>query len=70
MIANMGKIDRLVRIVVAAALLVFAFGAGTAAMGVLQWIAVAIAAVFALTSVVGNCPAYRLIGVKTCRLDS
>jgi hypothetical protein len=70
MIANMGKIDRLVRIAVAAALLVFAFSAGTAAMGALQWIAVAIAAVFALTAVVGNCPAYRLIGVKTCRLDS
>lgn len=69
MIANMGKLDRALRLIVAAALLIIAFGAGTAAMGVLQWIAVAVAAVFTLTSVVGNCPAYRLIGIKTCRVD-
>lgn len=65
MIKNMGTIDRGARIVVAAVLAYLAFG--TAALsGVLFWIAIAVAVIFAVTAVVGNCPLYRLIGVNTC----
>lgn len=65
---NMGTIDRALRLIVAAALLYAAFGgAAIAAAGALHWIAIAVAAVFILTALVGNCPVYSLLGIKTCR---
>ncbi len=65
---NMGMIDRGLRLVVAAALLYAAFGgAAVVAAGVLHWLAVAVAAVFVLTALVGNCPLYSLVGIRTCR---
>jgi hypothetical protein len=69
MTTNMGKIDRGIRIAVAVVLLGLAFGTGFAATGVLHWLLIAIAAVFLLTSVLGNCPLYSLIGIKTCRMN-
>lgn len=67
MTTNMGKVDRGLRLAVAAILLVLAFGTGVASSGVLFWLAIAVAAVFALTALVGNCPLYSIIGIKTCR---
>lgn len=67
MTTNMGKIDRILRLAVAAALFFYAFAGGFAAMGALQWVAAAVAAVFAITALVGNCPAYSIVGIKTCR---
>lgn len=62
---NVGSIDRFVRIIVALAL---AFAAATGVVtgnwAIAAWV---VAAVFAVTSVIGFCPAYRLIGVDTCR---
>lgn len=62
---NVGSIDRLVRIIVALAL-AFAAATGmvTGGWAIAAWV---VAAVFAVTSVIGFCPAYRLIGVDTCR---
>ena len=67
MIKNMGSIDRGVRIAVAVVLLLLAFTTEFAATGVLFWLFIAVAAVFLLTSVVGTCPLYSIIGIKTCR---
>ncbi|MBO9475681.1 DUF2892 domain-containing protein [Shimia sp. R10_1] len=66
MMKNMGMIDRGGRLIIAAALVYMALVAGVIG-GVLFWIALAVAAVFTLTAFVGNCPLYRIVGLKTCR---
>lgn len=67
MTTNMGKIDRGGRLVIAAALLVLAFGTNVLGAGILFWLALIVAAVFTLTAFVGNCPLYSIVGLKTCR---
>ena len=64
---NMGTIDRGGRLVLAALLLIWAFATPWAAAPLLHWLAVIVAGVFTLTSVVGNCPLYSVVGIKTCR---
>ncbi|MFI0396389.1 YgaP family membrane protein [Paracoccus jiaweipingae] len=66
MTKNMGNIDRILRLIVAAVLLYLAFGTQYAAAGALHWIAIVVAAVFIVTSLIGNCPLYSIIGIKTC----
>ncbi len=61
---NMGNLDRILRIVVAAVLAVLYFN-GTLA-GTLGIVALVVAVVFLLTSAVGFCPLYRLVGLSTC----
>lgn len=61
---NMGNADRIVRILVAAVLAGLYFGG--ILTGTLGLILVIVAGVFLLTSLVGNCPLYSLIGVNTC----
>jgi hypothetical protein len=61
---NMGGIDRIIRIVVAAIIAVLYFnGTLTGTIGI---VAVALAIVFALTSLISFCPLYTLVGVNTC----
>jgi hypothetical protein len=67
MTKNMGSLDRGVRIAVAIVLLALAFGTGFAASGIIHWFLIAVAAVFLITAVVGNCPLYSIVGIKTCR---
>ena len=67
MTTNMGKLDRGLRLVVAAVLVWAAFGTAVAAAGVLHWLALIVAAVFVLTALVGNCPLYSIVGLRTCR---
>lgn len=64
---NLGKLDRSLRLLAAVALLLVAFRTEIAADGALHLIALAAAAVMAVTALLGNCPLYRLIGLKTCR---
>lgn len=64
MTTNMGLIDRGLQLILAAALLFFTMGT---ASGLFFWLILAMAAVFILTAIVGICPLYRLIGLKTCR---
>ena len=66
MMKNMGMIDRGGRLVIAAALAILALGTGTLT-GVLFWVALAVAAIFTLTALVGNCPLYSIFGLKTCK---
>ena len=64
---NMGTLDRGGRFVVAFILIWAAYGTAFAATGILHWPFLAIAAVFSLTSIIGNCRLYSLVGIKTCR---
>lgn len=67
MTKNMGTVDRAGRLILAAALLFLVLGTSVLGAGVLFYIALAVAVVFALTAFVGNCPLYSIIGLKTCR---
>jgi Protein of unknown function (DUF2892) len=61
---NMGGIDRIIRIVVAAIVAVLYFnGTLTGTVGI---VALVLAAVFVLTSLVSFCPLYTLVGLNTC----
>ncbi len=61
---NMGSADRIIRLVLAA-IAVFLYYNGTLA-GTLGIVALVVASVFALTSLVGFCPLYRIVGLSTC----
>lgn len=62
--ANMGTVDRAVRLLVAVAIAVLYFtGAISGTSAVVLGI---VAVVFALTSAVGVCPAYMPFGISTC----
>ncbi|MDJ0639838.1 MAG: DUF2892 domain-containing protein [Paracoccaceae bacterium] len=67
MTINMGKVDRALRFVIAAVLLYIALGTALLGSGLLFWLALLVAAVFTLTAVVGNCPLYSVVGLKTCQ---
>ena len=67
MMTNMGKFDRVGRVVIAAALVFLALGTSAFGGGILFWIALIVAAIFAVTAVIGNCLFYRVVGLKTCR---
>lgn len=66
MTTNMGKIDRAARLAVAAVLVFLALGTSALGGGILFWLALIVAAVFTVTAFVGNCPLYRIVGLKTC----
>lgn len=61
---NMGGLDRGLRIVVAIVLAVLAYTGRIE--GGIAIAAYVVAAVFVVTSLVGYCPLYRVIGMDTC----
>ncbi|MHB2165565.1 YgaP family membrane protein [Alsobacter sp. R-9] len=63
MTANVGGIDRILRIVVGLALIVLA---ATGTVGLWGWIGVVPLA----TALMGFCPAYTLLGLNTCPVKS
>lgn len=63
---NMGTIDRVVRAIVAVVAVVLIFTGQLT--GVWAIIVGVLAAVFALTSLVGFCPLYVPFGIRTCRI--
>jgi len=63
---NMGTTDRIIRLVIAA-VLAFLYFSGTVT-GTLGIVALVVAAVFTLTSLVSFCPMYSLLGMSTCPL--
>lgn len=62
---NMGTTDKLIRVIIAIVLLVLYY------TGVIQgtWaiVALVVALIFALTSLVSFCPLYTLFGINTCK---
>lgn len=61
MFANVGTLDRMLRILIGAALIALVFTGPQTPWG---WIGV----VPLLTGLAGFCPAYRLLGLSTCPL--
>lgn len=64
---NMGSADRIIRLLVVAALVVL-YVTGTVT-GLWGTIALVVAGIFTLTSLVGFCPIYAAVGVKTCKIS-
>lgn len=61
----MGSTDKLIRIIIAIIVAVLYFtGKLTGTVGI---IAVVIAGVFVLTSLISFCPLYTLLGISTCK---
>lgn len=65
MIKNMGSLDRVIRLAVVA-LIVMAFAMGKI-VGTLALVLGIVAAIFLLTTAIGFCPLYRMVGLSTCR---
>ncbi|MBK6903332.1 MAG: DUF2892 domain-containing protein [Saprospirales bacterium] len=63
---NMGSVDRVVRIVLAALVAVLYFS--NVIPGTLGIVLMVLAGVFVLTSLVGYCPIYHLVGCSSCPL--
>ena len=61
---NEGNVDRIVRLVIAAAAVVVAVAAGLGS--VLGIVAAVVAVVMVVTAAIGFCPLYAVFGVSTC----
>lgn len=61
---NVGNADRIIRLLIAAAIAVLYFT--NIITGTVGLILLVIAGIFVLTSLVGFCPIYTLLGVNTC----
>jgi len=62
--ANVGGLDRVVRIIAGLALIAAGLMAGIAEPW--NYVAMAAGAVFALTSVISFCPLYAIFGINSC----
>ncbi len=61
---NMGKADRIARVLLAAIMAILYFsGTVTGTLGIIFLL---VAAIFLLTSLIGFCPLYTLFGFSTC----
>jgi len=61
----MGGPDKIIRLLVAAVLVIL-YTNGTIT-GSLGWIALALAGIFIVTSLISFCPLYTLFGISTCK---
>lgn len=61
---NMGSVDRITRLVVAAVIVVLYFT--NVVSGTFGLVLIILAAVFALTSFISFCPLYPIFGISTC----
>ena len=70
MIKNVGKLDRILRLVLGLVLIVVPFVTELAVWQTagFKYGAVAVGAVFVVTSAIRFCPRYRLAGMNTCKL--
>ncbi len=63
---NMGSADRIIRIVIAAVIAILYF-TNTVLTGTIGLVALILAGVFVLTSLVSFCPLYAPFGINTCK---
>ncbi|MEL6588520.1 MAG: DUF2892 domain-containing protein [Bacteroidota bacterium] len=66
MTKNMGNVDRILRVLIAIAVVVLYMT--NLISGTLALILGAVAGIFILTSLVGTCPLYRLFGISSCKV--
>ena len=65
---NMGSIDKIVRFLIAVVLISLYFlGIVEGGIGI---VALVVAVIFTLTSVISFCPLYTLFGINTCKTKS
>ena len=62
--ANMGTVDKIIRLIIVAIFATLYF-TGTVT-GILGIVLLALGGVFTLTSLIGFCPLYTLVGFSTC----
>ncbi|HOW30050.1 MAG TPA: DUF2892 domain-containing protein [Bacteroidales bacterium] len=63
--ANVGKTDKLIRLLLAlAGLILYIFNVVQGTFGIIVLI---IAAILIITSIVNFCPLYAVLGIKTCK---
>jgi uncharacterized membrane protein YeaQ/YmgE (transglycosylase-associated protein family) len=62
---NMGNIDRIVRVALAAVVATLFFT--HVIEGTLAYILLGLSGVFVATSLVGYCPLYAIFGIRTCK---
>jgi VIT1/CCC1 family predicted Fe2+/Mn2+ transporter len=69
MTANIGTIDRALRVLIGIALLALAFGGFVPALaaGAPKWIAVAVGIAMLATAGMRFCLLYRIFGIRTCQ---
>ena len=63
---NMGTIDRIIRLALAAVIAIL-YMTGTVS-GMAGIILIVIALIFAVTSLIGFCPLYTLLKISTCKV--
>lgn len=69
MTANVGTIDRIIRLVAGLALIAAALFSGAAVFaGTMMWVALAVGIVLVATSAMRFCPLYRILGMRTCKV--
>lgn len=61
---NMGNADRIIRLVIVLAIVALYFF--NIIEGTLANVLLALAGIFLVTSLIGFCPAYSALGIKTC----
>jgi len=71
MTPNIGTLDRAARAILGAALVLLALAGDLAflAAPAMKWAAVAVGVVLILTAGFRFCPLYRVLGVRTCRIQ-
>ena len=62
---NMGKVDKIIRIIIAAVILIL--GANSIITGALAIVLLVLAGIFIITSFISFCPLYVPFGIKTCK---
>lgn len=62
MTTNVGTIDRVIRVIIGAALLWYAIFAAPTGYNWVGWIGV----IPLITALLGTCPAYSILGMSTC----
>ncbi|MDX8413046.1 MAG: DUF2892 domain-containing protein [Mariprofundales bacterium] len=62
--ANLGSVDRIIRLILGLSLIAAGVVAGYQEPW--NWVALGVGAVMAITASIKFCPAYALIGVNTC----
>lgn len=67
MLKNVGTVDRLVRIVAGAVLIAYALGLIAPDTGYNAWGWIGVIPI--VTALGRFCPAYRLLGIRTCKTD-
>lgn len=66
MTANVGSVDRIIRIILGLIFILLPFFSGWGALGTI--ISVVVGGVLVVTALMRFCPLYRLIGVRTCEV--